>query len=242
VAETYVEHRGARLWTDAQGTGVPLLLCNGGPGAADYLGPVAELLAAAARTVRFEQRGCGRSSPEGPYDLATTLSDLEAIRGAYGIERWIAGGHSWGANLALAYTLEYPQHTRALIYLCGNGAQHDVDWRAQYKRARAAQGERAPETGFPGNDRVNREGNHAWYDYIKQPDFFRRVAQIDVPVLFVFAADDVRPAWPAQQLAALIAGAEEIVIEGAAHYIWLTQPEALRAALHGFLERVRPGG
>jgi pimeloyl-ACP methyl ester carboxylesterase len=30
------------------------------------------------------------------------------MRTHYGVERWIAGGHSAGADLALAYTLMYP--------------------------------------------------------------------------------------------------------------------------------------
>ena len=232
----FVPNQEAELWTCCQGNGPAMLLCSGGPGCADYLGPVSAMVDDLVATIRFEQRGCGRSTPEGPYDLKTTLSDLESIRQSYGIKRWVVAGHSWGANLALAYSLEYTGATSGLIYMCGNGAQHDIDWREQYKRARAEAGEQIPETGFPGNDVVNREGNLSWYDYIKQPDFFERVSNIRVPSLFVFAALDVRPAWPAQQLAALIQTSETAFIDGA-HNVWLTHSDQLKSVLRSFIER-----
>ncbi len=34
-----------KLWTISQGQGLPVMLCNGGPGYCDYLGPVAEMIA-----------------------------------------------------------------------------------------------------------------------------------------------------------------------------------------------------
>ncbi|MFC1573519.1 alpha/beta fold hydrolase [Candidatus Eisenbacteria bacterium] len=237
MEERYVLNQEARLWTCSQGNGPPMLLCSGGPGSADYLGPVASMVDDLVFTIRCEQRGCGRSSREGPYDLKTTLSDLESVRKSYGIDGWIVAGHSWGANLALAYAMEHAVATRGLVYVCGNGAQHDVDWREQYKSARAAQGEKAPETGFPGNDEVNREGNRAWYDYIKKPDFFRRIAGIRVPTLFVHGTRDVRPVWPAQQLAALIRSSADASISGAAHYIWLTHGDELRSVLRNFIKQ-----
>ena len=45
--------------------------------------------------VRFEQRGCGRSSAEGPYDLATTLADLEAITHP-AVDRFLAWARAGG--------------------------------------------------------------------------------------------------------------------------------------------------
>jgi proline iminopeptidase len=40
-----------------------------------------------------------------PYTIETCLTDLESVRAHYGIDRWIIGGHSWGADLALIYAL-----------------------------------------------------------------------------------------------------------------------------------------
>ena len=76
MSEQYVNSEGARLWTLAQGSGVPIVLCNGGPGCCDYLAPVAAMLDDLAQVIRFEARGCGRSDRQPPYTIATCLADL----------------------------------------------------------------------------------------------------------------------------------------------------------------------
>ena len=72
------------LWTVSQGDGVPVMLCNGGPGCCDYLGPVAAMIDDLVRVYRWEQRGCGRSNPTPPYDHATCQTDLDALRERFG--------------------------------------------------------------------------------------------------------------------------------------------------------------
>lgn len=62
------------------------------------------------------------------------IDDLEAIRAHFGYERWIVGGHSWGASIALEYALQHPAHTRALLYLSGTGLGRQ--WRPHYQAER----------------------------------------------------------------------------------------------------------
>ncbi len=47
---------GADLWVAEQGVGLPLVLCTGGPGLYDYLGPVAVLVDGLAQIYRFDPR------------------------------------------------------------------------------------------------------------------------------------------------------------------------------------------
>ena len=124
MAERMVAVDGAELWVTEQGAGEPLILCTGGPGSCDYLGPVAAMIDDLVRVIRFEPRGCGRSTTGGPYDVATCLADLEALRRHFGYERWMIGGHSWGAFLALAYAFGYREWVTALLYLSGGGVQN----------------------------------------------------------------------------------------------------------------------
>jgi proline iminopeptidase len=56
---------GAELWTAVSGTGPPVVCLHGGPGLWDYLGSLAALLDDTFTVIRFEQRGCGRSSAYG---------------------------------------------------------------------------------------------------------------------------------------------------------------------------------
>jgi molybdenum cofactor cytidylyltransferase len=116
-----VEVEGASLWTATQGGGVPLVLCHGGPGLSDNLGPIAEMVDDLALVHRYDQRGSGRSRSSGPFDVEAFVADLEALRRRWGHERCLAGGHSWGANLALCYALAHPDRTLGVIYLAGSG-------------------------------------------------------------------------------------------------------------------------
>jgi proline iminopeptidase len=131
-----VEVQRARLWTASQGAGPALVVCHGGPGLSDNLKPVAEMVDDLALVHRYDQRGSGRSRSDSPLDVATFVADLEALRRHWGHERWLVGGHSWGANLALCYALTHPDRTAGVIYLAGSGLR--AEGRDAVRRARLA--------------------------------------------------------------------------------------------------------
>lgn len=161
----YVEaDDGCRLWTTA---GPPvagragrvgraeadgIILCHGGPGFWDTLGPIAELLGERARVVRWDQRGGGRSDRQGPYTVRRFLADLDAVRAHYGFDRVVVIGHSWGASLALLYALAHPERVNRLVYISGVGlawyssgertARLRQEWRANLRAALAPYRER----------------------------------------------------------------------------------------------------
>ena len=119
---------GCRLWATSTGGGDPLVLCHGGPGLWDYLDDVAELLGATTRVVRWDQRGCGRSERRGPYSVARSIADLDAVRDRLAGPRTALLGHSWGAHLALHYAIEHPDRVSHLIYVSGTGIDPERGW------------------------------------------------------------------------------------------------------------------
>jgi len=125
-----IEVNGARLWTRRQGTGPPLVLLHGGPGAWDDFDALAALLDDTVEVHRYDQRGCGRSADVPPYDVDTFVADLDALRAHWGHDRWIVGGHSWGTCLALAYAVQRPERVEALVLLAATGVIDD--WRDEY--------------------------------------------------------------------------------------------------------------
>jgi proline iminopeptidase len=127
---------GCSLWATHQGNGPALVCCHGGPGLWDYLAPVAEMIEDLVTVYRYDQRACGRSTGGPPYDVATAVADLDALRDHWGLSQWIVLGHSWGATLALAYGLAYPSRVRALIYLSGTSI--DASWKEEYHRNQEA--------------------------------------------------------------------------------------------------------
>jgi proline iminopeptidase len=230
---------GANLWVAEQGAGPALVLCSGGPGVCDYLGPVADMIDDLARVYRFEPRGCGRSSAEGPFDLPTALADLDALRDALGYERWIVAGHSWGASLALAYALEYPDRADALLYLAGGGIVNDRQWHAAYVEGRDAGREVLPEPLYPHNMEVNRACMASTREYHRRPGLLRDLAQLTVPMLAISGGEDIRPSWPVEQLANLMPNARFVLLEGDNHEPWHTDGSALRAVMREYLKELR---
>lgn len=125
---------GVQLWTAVEGKGTPTVLCHGGPGGYDYLAPVADMISDVCRVVRYDQRGSGRSQAVGPYDVSTFVDDLEGLREHFNFERWVVGGHSWGAGLALAYAVRFPAQTMAVLHIAGTGI--DDRWHDEYRENR----------------------------------------------------------------------------------------------------------
>jgi pimeloyl-ACP methyl ester carboxylesterase len=237
-SERFVTSGASRLWSVVSGGGVPLLLFNGGPGCDDYLGPVAQLISDQCNVIRFEPRGCGRSTWDGKYDLDTLLSDAEAIREEYGVERWIVAGHSAGPDAALAYAIRYPSRTLGVIGIAGGRIVNDRDWSETYQRRRGSVGESTGGKQFHADPDVNRQGSASWREYIHRPELLRDLARLELPCAFINAGNDIRPNWPTQQLAALIPKARYVEIPGAAHQIWLTHAAELQRELQSALSYV----
>lgn len=198
---------------------------------------MANLIDDVAQVIRFEQRGCGRSDSVPPYDIETCLFDLETVRKHYGIEQWIVGGHSWGADLALIYALEHPTSFTGLMCISGGRMHNDREWHNEYVRRKEAEGERSPEFKYPVNHEVNRQVNQSWKQYIQKPDLLRRISELEIPALFVYGDKDIRPSWPIEQLARLMPNARFEMLRGAEHVLWFSHENELRHLLRGFLQQ-----
>jgi len=71
-----------------------------------------------SRVVLFDQRGSGRSTPEGGLACNTTqdlVQDIERLRRYLGISDWLVVGGSWGAMLGIIYAGAYPASVRGLV-------------------------------------------------------------------------------------------------------------------------------
>ena len=112
--------------------GVPALFLHGGPGGGCNADNRRFFDPSHYRIVLFDQRGCGRSTPEGALESNTTahlIVDIEALRELLSIKRWLLFGGSWGATLALAYAQEYPQRVCGMV-LRGvfTARESELDW------------------------------------------------------------------------------------------------------------------
>ena len=99
-------------------SGKPVIVVHGGPGGGSYPAMRRFHDPARYRIVLFDQRGCGRSTPNASLEANTTwhlVADMERIRTHLGIERWQVFGGSWGSTLSLAYAQTHPERVTELV-------------------------------------------------------------------------------------------------------------------------------
>ncbi|WP_306009520.1 alpha/beta hydrolase [Bacillus sp. MMSF_3328] len=153
------------------------------------------------------------------YNLEACLQDIEQIREEYGLKNWVVIGHSWGADLGLAYSLLYPKSVIGYVSISGTGIQNDRDWKETYNRNKVEIDELKPNFEYEANKIVHRSLINSWREFIKKPLLLREISQIDLPSLFIYAENDIRPSWSIKQVSNLIPNSRYIVIEGTLYLV-----------------------
>jgi proline iminopeptidase len=130
---------GNRVYWETCGNpaGKPALVLHGGPGSGAGAFWRRLFDPAAYRIVLFDQRGCGRSTPDAadprtPLSANTTphlIADIELLRRHLGIGSWLVTGGSWGVTLALAYAERHPAHVAELVlFSVTSTTPREVQW------------------------------------------------------------------------------------------------------------------
>ena len=108
------------------------VVLHGGPGSGTQPSVLEWFDLKRQRVVLFDQRGAGRSEPQGEIlnnDSAKLVADIELIRERLRIDRWMVVGGSWGATLALMYAARHANRISAMI-LRGSflASQRELHW------------------------------------------------------------------------------------------------------------------
>jgi proline iminopeptidase len=124
-------------WESGNPAGLPAVMVHGGPGSGCPKGMGRAFDPAKYRVISFDQRGCGGSTPHASDPSAdlgvnTTehlIADMELLRQARGVSRWLLYGGSWGTTLGLAYAQRYPDRVVAIIMQAISTTSHrEIDW------------------------------------------------------------------------------------------------------------------
>ena len=107
---------GLRIAYEMAGQGPPLLLLAGGPGISHHgFHPYVTPLERSYTLVYFDPRGRGASDRARDYDVSGDVDDIEALRQHLALTSLDLLGISYGAHLAVAYTVAHPQRVRKLV-------------------------------------------------------------------------------------------------------------------------------
>lgn len=108
----------ARVNGDLRSGKPPILMVHGGPGGALWQFFPALPLARDRAVVLYDQLDSGRSDAPGDqanWTVERYVSEIEAVRQAFGVERFHLLGHSWGGILATRYAAQRPKGLESLI-------------------------------------------------------------------------------------------------------------------------------
>jgi pimeloyl-ACP methyl ester carboxylesterase len=229
----------------------PLLLTHGYSASAGMWKPNLDALSADRLVVTWDVRGHGDSaSPDDPtaYSQELSIGDMVAILDACGIERAAIGGLSLGGFLSLAFRLEHPHRTVALLLFdTGPGFNRDEpreQWNEMACGFAASFDERgldalvaSPEVAGGQHDPIGLA--HAARGILTQHDnrVIASLADIDVPTLVVVGDHDRQFRNAADYFAAKIPGAVEHVIADAGHASNIDQPAEFNRVVTQFLAR-----
>jgi proline iminopeptidase len=158
--------------------GKPAVVLHGGPGSG-VTSTWTELFDPATyRIVLFDQRGCGRSTPNAAATVdalhANTtqhlIADIETLRQHLAIDHWLVLGASWGSVLGLAYAQMHPRSVSELVlFSVAGGTQPEVDWATRGMGRFFPEEWRRFQAGVPDG---NRDGDlsAAYYRLLLDPD------------------------------------------------------------------------
>ncbi len=220
-------------------------------------------LARRHRVVMLDRRGTGLServgvvadAAEGARDIVTTLDHL-------GIERAWLFGSSFGGTIALDFALRHPERTAGLLLFgtsaCGAWSP-DWPWALRHERfddwiscltdptlyncslrrfAPSVADDPAVQAWYARllRNAASRRGAVASLHAYQAMDLRQRVGEIDVPTLVMQCRGDrIVPFEAGRWLARAIPGAHFAPLEGADHFLWHGDADAVAEHVEGFV-------
>ncbi|HEV2640330.1 MAG TPA: alpha/beta hydrolase [Actinocrinis sp.] len=254
--ETMVALDSGEVWAEDAGEGIPVILLHPGWGDSAIWDEVAARLRFAARVIRSDTRGYGRSpAPAAPF---RALDDLIGVLDHFGVERAIVVGHSSGGATAAGLALARPERVRSLLLVAPGiagypwpqgdrfGAEcsrlvEDGDDEGLLELGLRTFAPADPGPAAQAQIRSAIRGMHAQYPFLQpDPDTFSRLEDLRAPTRLVLGDREyLMVADCGRAAAARIPGCELTIVPGADHMLPLRAPGLLADLITAELRRIR---
>jgi pimeloyl-ACP methyl ester carboxylesterase len=259
-----LNHDGADLFYEVEGKGPPLLLIMGLGYPSDMWWRMLPWLTPHSTTVRFDNRGVGRTGTgaERPYSVERMALDARAVLHAAGFARATVFGVSMGGTIAQELSLTHPEAVDRLLLGCSHPGGADVVVDEEVLALLASRGAMTPEEAAeasipfvyaPGTPRADIDADLAvraahptdpagytaqLTDTIAWRGSLDRLPGLAIPTLLVHGdLDRLVPIENSRRMAAVLPNARLEVLAGASHIFATDQPQRTRAVLGSFLVR-----
>lgn len=258
-----VRRNGRAIAYRAAGDGPPLVLLHGiGSGSASWEAQL-DGLSPRYRVIAWDTPGYGGSDPlpgERPSSAAYGEAVADLLDGL-GLKKVHLLGHSLGGLIAAAFSARHPEMLSSVTLsdAAGGYLNSPEDIRvgrlkarieamtalgpAEVARRRAREvlspsaSEETYEKVFRVQSRLRPDGYVQAARMLHNSDILADAAKIGVPALVMYGSEDtVTPEAIGREIAAAIAGARYVTLEGLGHASYVEGPETFNAALTGFLD------
>jgi pimeloyl-ACP methyl ester carboxylesterase len=249
----YLNRAGVNIYYEVHGAGPVVLLSHGYSATSAMWTPQISALKAAHTLILWDMRGHGASdSPDDPalYSEAHTVADMAALLDQVDARSAVIGGLSLGGYMSLAFYVEHPERTDALmLFDTGPGYRSDTG-RAGWNQIAQQRAEQLEQKGLAalsasGEVAMSRHRSaqglaHAARGMLAQRDgrVMATLPHINVPTLVLVGALDQPFLGATDYMAAKIPGAQKVVLEGAGHASNIDKPRAFNAAVSDFLSHL----
>ena len=223
---------GLNVHYEAAGEGYPFVFVHGGHLDSSNWDTQVAFFSDRYRIITYDLRGHGRSQiPAADYSLGDCVTDLGRLLDHLGVEQAFLAGHSMGGYIALSFTLNQPQHVRALVLTgtnCGPVVETLKAW-GDEKAARLKNRTAASARRFVKAHQAN----------VARPDLTGRLSEIRRPVLIIVGeGDTVTPRRISEVMLKEIPDSQMEVIPGCGHMCHRERPDSFNSMVSRFLRSV----
>jgi len=260
-----VDINGVSLFYHDEGQGEPVLLVHGFPLSSEMYQPQRAALSARFRVITPDLRGFGRSDARDvlhdDMSLDVYADDLAALLDYLGVGQAIVGGMSMGGYVVFALLRRHPERVKGIILIDTKATADTEEAKTNryrmVEKAQTAGAEAIAEEMLP--KLLSEQTRNQQTDLVRfvrdiivatpveglvgalramaaRPDSTKTVATISAPTLIIVGSDDqLTPPAAAEEMQQQIAGAQLVVVRGAAHVANLERPEEVNRAIENWL-------
>ena len=216
---------------------------------------VVDAMASTCRCIAPDLRGFGQSSAPAAYHVADSTDDMEALRAALNIERFILVGHSMGGKIALEWASRQPEGLQNLLLLAPSPPTPEPMSDDDRENLRRSYGDRDAMSQIIGDitaqtlppeifqrtldDDLNssQAAWNAWLDVGSRENIAAQMAHINVAVrVLTGSADEGMKAEMLQrEVVARLSDARLEIVPDCGHLIPIEKPQFVIETLHQLL-------
>lgn len=259
MGSTVTVKGGQRLhFVDHGGPGPAVVLLHGFLMDGEMFAPQVAALGGEFRLIAVDERGHGGTPSDGPFDFWDVANDVLALLDLLDVSTAAVIGANQGGFVGLRLALIAPERVSALALLGTSAAAEDADLAASYRRLGQAWVDNGPAEQLLDAVASVCLGNadaEAWkarwrrytgdrfdrilHTLVNRDGLLCKLGGIRCPVLVLHgSADRAYPVCRGAEIAEATPRAEPlVVVDGGAHFLSLTDADAVEPHLRAFLTR-----